>query len=148
MSTAQAIQTFAGTVHDAEQCWYDTDGWSAWIDGLAHVVSVEGDWPQVGSVVTWESGPAGRGRVTERVVAYDPLVGLTSEVRDETLTGTQSVTFTPGDDEVTVELSLAYRIRRRSIVTPLVDLVFVRRAMTMSLRSTLAHFGAHLAAAR
>ncbi len=148
MSTAQAIQTFAGTVHDAERCWYDTAAWPTWIDGLAEVIGVEGDWPAVGSVVTWESGPAGRGRVTERVVAYEPLVGLTSEVQDETITGTQSVSFTPGDDEVTVEFALQYRIRRRSIVTPIVDVLFVRRAMAMSLRSTLAHFGAQLAAAR
>ena len=55
--------------------------------------------------------------------------------------------FSPdGDDAVTIELALAYAIRRRSIVTPVVDLLFIRRAMTMSLRSTLSHFGAQLAA--
>ena len=95
----------------------------------------------------WESGPAGRGRVTERVVAYEPLVGLTTRgPATRRSPGRQTVTFTPGTTSVTIELALEYRIRRRSIVTPVVDLLFVRRAMTMSLRSTLARFGAQLAA--
>ena len=147
MSTVRAYQTFDATVHEAERCWYDTSGWPGWIDGLARVVSVDGDWPQVGAAVHWESGPAGRGNVTEQVVAYEPLGGQTTEVRDDTITGRQTVAFSPdGDDAVTIELALAYAIRRRSIVTPVVDLLFIRRAMTMSLRSTLSHFGAQLAA--
>ena len=68
-------------------------------------------------------------------------------MRDDTITGRQSVSFNPdGDETVTIELALDYTIRRRSIVTPVVDLLFIRRAMTMSLRSTLSHFGVHLAA--
>jgi hypothetical protein len=147
VSTVSVAQTFAGTVHDAEQCWYDTDGWPEWVDGVARVVSVEGDWPAVGAVIRWESGPAGRGYVTERVIAYGPLGGLTSDVEDDAITGRQTVAFGPdGDDAVTIELALTYTIRRRSILTPVVDLLFIRRAMTMSLRSTLNHFGAQLAA--
>ncbi len=149
MSTARAAQTFDATVHDAERCWYDTGGWAAWVDGLAHVQSVDGDWPGIGAVVRWESGPAGRGHVIERVIAYEPLRGQTNEVQDDAITGRQTVTFTPDTDPggVLVELALEYTLRRRSLVTPVVDLLFIRRAMTMSLRSTLAHFGANLAAA-
>ncbi len=36
----------------------------------------------VGGGVTWESGPAGRGRVTETVVDYVPAGGQTVEVGD------------------------------------------------------------------
>ena len=57
------------------RCWYDTGRWVAWVDGLDAVVSVDGDWPRVGATVSWQSGPAGRGRVTERVVGYEPLGG-------------------------------------------------------------------------
>ena len=71
-------QAYPGSVHEAETCWYDTDRWPEWMDGLARVVAVEGDWPGVGSSVTWESGPAGRGRVRERVIAYEPLAGFFS----------------------------------------------------------------------
>ncbi len=145
MSTVRVVQTFDGTVHDAERCWYDTGTWPGWVDGLARVVSVEGDWPEPGSVVRWESGPAGRGHVTERVVGYEPLAGQTTEVLDDAITGRQTVSFSPdADDAVQVELALEYDIRKRSLFTPLVDLLFIRRAMTTSLRSTLSHFGAHL----
>ena len=56
---------FPGTVAEAERCWYDTSRWDRWIDGLERVESVQGPWPEAGAVVTWVSGPAGRGQVTE-----------------------------------------------------------------------------------
>ena len=46
-----------------------------------------------------------------------------------------------------VALSLEYEIKHRSIFTPLIDLLFIRRAMTTSLSTTLARFGAELASA-
>jgi hypothetical protein len=45
-------------------------------------------------------------------------------------------------------LSLEYQIKRSSLVTPLIDLLFIRRAMTVSLGATLARLGAELAASR
>jgi hypothetical protein len=144
MSAARASQSFRGTVHEAETLWYDTGRWTAWVDGLERVVSVTGDWPHDGATVVWESGPAGRGHVTERVTGYKPLEGQTLEVRDDSLTGTQTITFTPLDDGVDVELTLDYRIAKRSIFTPIVDVLFVRGAMRRSLRTTLSHFGLEL----
>jgi hypothetical protein len=148
MSTVTVTQTFPGSMHEAESCWYDTGAWSRWVDGLARVANVSGDWPTTGATVVWESGPAGRGRVTERVAAFEPLGGQTNDVQDDSIDGRQTVAFTPVEDGVAIQLTLEYRIRQRSILTPLVDLLFVRRAMSMSLRSTLARFGAELAAAR
>jgi hypothetical protein len=148
MAAVRVAMGFEGTVHEAETCWYDTRGWPHWVDGLDRVLEVDGDWPSDGSSVTWQSGPAGRGRVTERVIAYESLAGQTLEVRDDSIEGRQSVSFTPGDGSVEVALSLEYRIRRRSLITPLVDLLFIRRAMTVSLGATLARFGAELAASR
>ena len=100
---------FPGTVAEAERCWYDTARWDRWVDGLERVASVEGTWPDVGAIVTWESGPAGRGQVTERVVAYEPLSGQTLEVEDASIRGRQSVAFTPADDGVEVAFSLRVR---------------------------------------
>jgi Polyketide cyclase / dehydrase and lipid transport len=148
MSTVTVTQTFPGSVHEAESCWYDTSGWSNWVDGLARVASVRGDWPGRGATVVWESGPAGRGRVTEHVVAFEPLAGQTNEVSDDSIEAQQTVTFTPVEDSVEVQLSLAYRVRKRNLFTPVVDFLFIRRAMTASLESTLERFGAELAAAR
>ena len=139
---------FSGSVEEAEASWYDTGRWHAWVDGLERVSAVEGDWPRAGAEVRWESGPAGRGRVRERVLEYEPLAGQTVEVQDDSIRGRQRVTFTARGDRVQVELTLEYRLERRTLLTPLLDALFIRRAIAASLRSTLARFGAELASAR
>jgi hypothetical protein len=144
MGRARVLHTFAGSVRQAQACWYDTTRWPVWVDGLEQVLRVDGDWPRVGSRVTWESGPAGRGRVTERVIAYDSACGQTLEVDDTSIGGLQSVSFAPAPHGVQVGLSLEYRLKKRSIVSPLVDLLFIRRAMAVSLEATVARFGAEL----
>jgi hypothetical protein len=145
MRAVSAAQTFRGSVSAAESGWYDVTRWSSWVDGFDTVVETSGAWPQVGSSVTWQSGPAGRGRVTERVVAYEPLEGQTLEVEDDAIRGRQQVTFTPEDEHVAVKLSLEYEIKNSSFFTPLVDLLFIRRAMAASLNATLGRFRAELA---
>jgi len=148
MTSVGVTQAFAGSVHEAESCWYDTSRWGHWVEGLAEVVSVEGRWPEVGASVTWRSGPAGRGRVRERVVSHEPLASQTVEVEDDSIRGRQIVAFVPTGDGVEVQLSLTYELRKRSPLTPLVDRLFIRRAMRASLRATLARFGAELATHR
>jgi hypothetical protein len=147
MRAVNAVQTFAASVHEAERCWYDTSRWESWVDGLDRVVQTREPWPMVGGSVTWESGPAGRGRVTETVAAYALGDGQTVEVSDASLTGCQSVAFTAAGDGVEVTLALEYRVNRRSPLTPLVDALFIRRAMAASLSRTLARFGTRLRAA-
>lgn len=148
MRVVSVAETFPGSVHEAETVWYDTSRWPRWVDGLERVSAVGERWPGEGAEVSWQSGPAGRGRVSERVVDYEPLVGQTVEVSDETIEGRQSVRFVPDDGSVTIELSLEYRVRHRSLVTPLVDFLFIGRAFAVSLRSTLERFGLELEAAR
>jgi Polyketide cyclase / dehydrase and lipid transport len=148
MRAVRVALRFEGTVPEAEHCWYDTTAWSHWIDGLDRVVAVEGPWPRPGATVIWESGPAGRGRVTEHVTAHEPLTGQTVEVQDVSIRGRQTVTFTPASPGVEVALTLEYQLLRRSIVSPLVDFLFIRRAMAASLEATVARFGVELEAAR
>jgi hypothetical protein len=148
MRTAYASQTFSGTVHEAEALWYDTDRWPHWVPGLERVEGVSGSWPGVGGQVRWRSGPAGRGSVVERVSSYEPLSEQTVEVQDDSIRGRQTVSFTPEEGEVAVALSLSYELKRRSLLMPLVDLLFIRRAMARSLEQTLARFGAELEASR
>jgi hypothetical protein len=146
--TVRVTQTLPGTVYEVEQRWYDTSRWTAWVEGLRRVVDVAGDWPAVGSSVTWDSGPAGRGHVVERVVAHEPLAGQTVAVDDSSITGRQSVAFVPIDDGVEVELTLAYELKKRSLFTPLVDSLFIKRAMATSLATTLSRFGAEVGSHR
>jgi hypothetical protein len=148
MRTVSVVQSFPGTVHEAERSWYDVRRWPAWVDGMGRIDEVIGDWPQPGAIVRWESGPAGRGHVTEKVVAHEPLRGQTVEVSDDSIWGRQQVMFTPSDDGVDVSLSLEYQVTKRTVFTPLIDLLFIRGAMERSLRSTLTRFGAELAGTR
>ena len=140
MGKAKASISVPGRAADAEALWYDPRRWQAWVDGFGHVVSIDGDWPRRGAELVWQSPPGGRGRVIERVVAYEMRTGQTVEVEDATLTGRQSVAFEPGPDAVEVTLTLEYRIRDRTPLTPLVDLLFVRRAMSDALRRTVTRF--------
>jgi uncharacterized membrane protein len=140
MATVEASVGITATVHEAEQLWYDTAAWERWVEGLERVTDVSGDWPRVGASVAWESGPAGRGSVTERVVEFDQLSGQTVEVEDDSIRATQSVAFVPIDDGVEVTMVLDYKLKRRSLVMPIVDALFIRNAMRASLRATLARF--------
>ena len=148
MTSVGVTQAFAGSVHEAESCWYDTARWPVWVDQLARVVEVDGNWPEPGATVIWESGPAGRGRVRERVAAYEPLSGQTVEVEDDSIIGRQTVTFTPEEDGLSIELVLDYSIKKRSPITRLIDLLFIRRLMAGSLRTTLGRFGTELETSR
>jgi hypothetical protein len=148
MRPVEVTETFAGTVTEAERSWYAPQAWPRWVDGCERILSVDPEWPRAGTSLTWESGPAGRGQVSERVVEYEPLRGMTAEVADGSIRGLQTVSFVPDGDEVTVVLALSYRLERRSPVSALVDVLFIRRAMAASLASTLSRFGAELRAAR
>ena len=129
--------TVPGRVVEAEELWYDPHRWAAWIDGFGHVAKLDGEWPQVGARLLWDSRPQGRGRVLELVVAYEPRAGQTLEVEDEKLTGVQTVAFEPDGDQVRIILTLEYSLKEGN---RLLDLLFVRRAVRDSLNRTLTRF--------
>jgi hypothetical protein len=135
-----------GSVEEAEALFHDLARRPGWVDGFARVASLQGDWPRAGAVLTWDSRPGGRGRVRERVVSLEPGAGQRTEVEDERLEGTQDVAFSPRPGGVQVTWVLDYRLKERTPVTPLVDLLFVRRALTASLRRSLARFARERAA--
>jgi hypothetical protein len=139
MAKAEASVEVPGLASEAEALWYDPVRWPAWIDGFAHVVELAERWPAEGRLV-WHGTPGGRGRVLETVTAYEPRGGQTLAVEDSRLRGTQRVEFTPGPDNVKITLSLDYELKERNPLTPLVDLLFVRRAIVASLRRTLTRF--------
>jgi Polyketide cyclase / dehydrase and lipid transport len=140
MGKATASVSIPGRTAEAEALWYDPHRWASWVDGFGHVITLEGEWPDVGARLIWESPPGGRGRVMERVIAYESRTGQTLEVEDKTMSGTQEVRFTPGPDHVDVTLSLTYDIKDRTVITPVLDLLFVRRAMNDALRRTVTRF--------
>ena len=111
MGRTRASVTLPGLAFEAEALWYDPQRWPAWVDGFGHTAKLEGDWPAVGARSVWDSKPGGRGRVVERVTAYEARAGQTVEVEDEKLRGTQRVSFEPGTDDVKVVLELEYELK-------------------------------------
>jgi hypothetical protein len=135
-----AAQEVPGPLDVVERLWYDTSRWPAFIDGFARVVDEDGAWPGPGSRLVWESTPAGRGRVVERVVDQRPGVGQEVRVEDPRLSGTQRLAFAALEDDVEVELELEYELSEGGPFRGIVDLLFVRRALRDSLRRTLSRF--------
>jgi hypothetical protein len=157
MRAVTASITCSATVHQAITAWCETERWPQWVEGLEEVVSVTSEWPAAGGIVRWRSSPAGRGHVTERILAYEPLRSVESEIIDDQVTARQLVTFTPAgppattagppaEDRTEVTVDFGYRITRRSPITPVIDWLFVRPAMTNSLRTTLSRFAAEVRA--
>lgn len=145
MGRVRAEVKVAALASVAEELWYDTGRWPTFVDGLAHVAKVEGDWPRSGRVL-WDAKVDGRGRVDERVEAHEARVGQTLRVEDDKITGAQRVEFHPDGDGCKVVLSLDYTLKMDPPQRQLIDF-FVRRPMRDSLKRTLQRFKHELEAA-
>ena len=140
MGRASASTVVPGRIAEAEELYYDRHRWPSWVDGFGHVIKLEGDWPQVGARLLWQSPPKGRGLVQERVQAYEARTGQTLEIEDERMRGIQTVAFEADGDQVRVTLTLAYELKQHGPLGPLVDRLFIRRSVGDSLRRTLTRF--------
>ena len=140
MARASASTVVPGRLAAVEELWYDRHRWPSWVDGFGHVVKLEGEWPQVGARLLWQSPPKGRGLVQERVQAFEARTGQTLEVEDERLRGVQTVAFEADGDDVRVTVALEYELKQGGPLSPLVDRLFIRRSLGDSLRRTLTRF--------
>lgn len=132
-------------IAEAEALWYDLRRWSSFVEGFKHVVRVKGEWPQAGSELLWESVPAGRGRVLEKVTGFTQREGQRAEVLDPRIRGVQEVRFQAGEQRsVLVALTLEYELLRPGALGPLTDFFFIRRAQQDALQRTLLRFAREL----
>src|SRR3954454_12860983 len=148
MGRVSARVDVPGQASEAEALWYDTRRWPAFVDGCKHVARIDGEWPREGARVVWDSYPDGRGRVLERVVAYEARVGQSLEVEDEKIRGTQRVSFVPRPGGVTVSLGLDYELKEQRGKFGAFDLLFVRRPQREALQRTLHRFAREVRADR
>jgi hypothetical protein len=123
----------------AVRLWADVRRWPSFVEGFARVVESSPDWPAEGAKVVWESGPTGRGRVTEKVVASDGA-RLATRVSEERLQGVQRATFAPAPQGSTAAVELEYELTNQGPLRALADVLFIRRAVRDSLRRTLLRF--------
>ena len=87
----------------------------------------------------------------ERVARFEPRVGQTVAVEDESITGHQSIAFKAHDnDRVMVVLELAWDLKKkgRGPVAAIVNAVFIRPRQREALQRTLARFSRELASDR
>ena len=123
----------------AQRLWVDTNRWPTFVDGFGHVVELDDSWPEPGSKVVWQSGPAGRGRVTERIRQYGDAVVVT-QVFDSQMHAVQTIRFGAAEDGCDVFLSLDYELQSGGPLRRLTDVLFIRRALAMALERTLRRF--------
>jgi hypothetical protein len=140
MPTVQAVDELPAPPALASRLWTDVNRWPTFVDGFSHVVQVDDSWPEPGSKIVWESGPAGRGRVTERILERDDD-HVVAEVFDAQMHGRQTVFFEP--ERMTMRLD--YELASEGPLRRLTDLLFIRRSLTMALERTLRRFSTEAA---
>ena len=120
--------------------WADLSRWPSFVEGFARLVEDDPGWPAPDARLVWESVPAGRGRVTEKVVesSEDRIATMVFEDR---LAGRQEFRVAPGPRGAAVELSLEYTLTKYGPLGVVADALFIRRAIRDSLRRTLFRFG-------
>ena len=104
------------------------------------MIESDSAWPAPDARVVWESVPAGRGRVTEKVVesSGDRFATLIFEDR---LAGQADVRGGAGARaDALAGLSLEYTLTKYGPLGPVADALFIRRAIRDSLRRTLSRF--------
>ena len=140
MRTAQAEADVVLTPEAALRLWTDQTRWATFIEGFARVVEEDAGWPGDGSRLVWESIPAGRGRVTEKVVQAPAGDRFATQVFEERLIGVQTFRAAESETGSRVELSLEYTLTKYGPLSGLADAIFIRRALRDSLRRTLSRF--------
>jgi hypothetical protein len=149
MGTVAARQILPGaSVDEAQALWLDPARWPAFVDGFGSFARREGEWPQAGARIVWDSRRNGRGRVVEQVTDFEPGVTQLVRVEDPQLRGTQRVRFAAYDGGSEISLELDYALKQPGVVGRLTDLLFVRRAVGDALRRTLHRFAVELDADR
>jgi Polyketide cyclase / dehydrase and lipid transport len=128
------------TPEAALRLWTDPDRWATFVEGFGRTLERSPDWPAAGSRVVWESTPAGRGRVTEKVLEGEGPDRFVTMVFEERLNGTQTFRVVESEAGSRAELSLEYQLTKYGPLSAVADAIFIRRAIRDSLRRTLYRF--------
>ncbi len=119
--------------------YFDSTGWPRWVEGFARVERAEG-YPEAEGTLVWQSNPAGRGTVTERVLIHEPRTLHRIEFSDPQSSGELTTRFAIEGEATRVTLELVYTVGRGGPLAWVTDVLFVRGQVTGSLRRSLADF--------
>jgi hypothetical protein len=137
--TARARGTVALAPPEALALWTAVERWPSFVEGFARRLELSPEWPAKGARVVWESGPEGRGRVTETVLENSPD-RFSTQVFEEALIGTQTLRVARSGDGSEIELTLDYQLAKYGPLAGIADAIFIRRALRDALRRTLFRF--------
>ena len=140
MRTAQAQADLVLTPEAALRLWTDVDRWPSFVEGFARPVDRTPEWPHAGARLVWESSPAGRGRVTEKVMEAEGPDRFVTQVFEERLHGVQTFRVVESEGGSRAELALEYELTKYGPLSAVADVIFIRRAIRDSLRRTLSRF--------
>jgi hypothetical protein len=138
--TARAQADLVLTPEAALRLWTDVDRWPSFVEGFARRIDRSPEWPRAGARLVWESSPAGRGRVTEKVVEAEGPDRFVTQVFEERLHGTQTFRVVESEGGSRAELALEYELTKYGPLGAVADVIFIRRAIRDSLRRTLSRF--------
>jgi Polyketide cyclase / dehydrase and lipid transport len=138
--TASAQADLVLTPEAALRLWTDVDRWASFVEGFARPVDRSPDWPHAGARLVWESSPAGRGRVTEKVMEAEGPDRFVTQVFEERLHGVQTFRVVESEGGSRAELALEYELTKYGPLSAVADVIFIRRAIRDSLRRTLSRF--------
>jgi uncharacterized membrane protein len=120
--------------------YFEPATWPAWVDQFGRVDASDG-YPEAGGTLRWNSTRAGRGRVTERVIAHEPRSLHRVEFADPESEGTLEVRFAiePGEGtgRTRVKQAMEYRITSGGPLSGITDALFVRTQVRRSLERSL-----------
>jgi hypothetical protein len=137
--TARAATVVPLAPEGALALWTDVDRWPTFVEGFARKLELSDDWPSEGARLVWESGPGGRGRVTEKVVEHR-TARFTTRVNEESFVGRQAVGVSEDAEGTRVELTLDYELTKYGPLRAMADVLFIRRSLRDALRRTLRRF--------
>jgi Polyketide cyclase / dehydrase and lipid transport len=132
---------------EALDLWLDTSRWPTFVDGFGAMERLHERWPEPGASAVWHSKPGGRGTVTEKVAELEPPGRVVVAVLDDQLSGHQTVTFEPDEEEggCRVLVELDYKLNEGGPLRAIADRIFIRRALRDSIRRTLERFAVEAA---
>lgn len=140
-----AIATIEEAIHlnaslaEAWDHYFDPSGWGAWVDGFQGPVAAEG-YPHAGGTLRWRSIPAGRGEVTERVLAHEARRRHAIAFADPTMEGELETRFAIEGDGTRVTQRLDYRPLDRGPIARVGAVLFVKGQVRASMRRSLLAF--------
>jgi uncharacterized membrane protein len=136
-----ATVVIAAPLAEVWDFYFEPRNWPAWVDQFRSVETSDG-YPEQGGSLRWRSGSAGRGTVTERVLAHEPRSLHRVAFTDPESEGELEVSFEiePGAEAPSTRVSQAtsYRLTGAGLLGGITDALFVRSQVRGSLARSLA----------